>query len=218
MQPLAVVGVSHIIITVLQAKYGQIWIDTLNTDLQPTGVLQDWMKRKRGGKKHFACDLAPNTHCDNKLHLSISVLHRSLRCKYSGRLRRWRPTCPLIRKKGRRPSGEHAEPGQPAARKMNTLFTSGSSYYNSVSLAAVVFIIPYSTESCQKVIMAPCDIKICWYTTALFKNTGWDQHVKLRRLAFQLHPSASFVGRCTWRTFQNRSYLARWEKCVPELT
>lgn len=143
------VGVSHIIITVLQAKYGQIW---LAAHWSAAGL-----DKKKEEKKHFACDLAPNTHCDNKLGLSISVLHRSLRCKYSGRLRRWRPTCPLIRKRGRRPSGEHAEPGQPAARKMNTLFTSGgSSYYNSVSLAAVALLF----HTAQRVFTTPCDIKI----------------------------------------------------------
>lgn len=123
-----------IIITVLQAKCGNIIIDSLNSesDLLATGVLREWMKC------FSILHVTQNTHCDNKLDLSISVLHRSLRCKYSGRLKRWRPTCPLIRKRGRRPSGEHAEPGQPAACNMNTLFTSWGSYYNTVSLAALI--------------------------------------------------------------------------------
>lgn len=43
------VGVSHIIITVLQAKCGKIWIDTLSSDLQPTGVLD----KKEEEKKAF---------------------------------------------------------------------------------------------------------------------------------------------------------------------
>lgn len=42
-------------------------------------------------------------------------------------------------------------------------------------------------------------------------------HLKLAREMTCL-TSAALVGKCTWRTFQSRSYLARWAKCLTELT
>lgn len=180
--------------------------------------LECWIKKKKK-KKHFACDLAPNTHGDNKLDLSISSSTDHWDANTAGG---WGDEGLCVLWSAREEEGHQVSMLSRASQLLARwipLFTSGSSYYNSVSLAAVAFIVSYSTESCQKVFTTPCDIKLCWYTTPLFKKkTGCDQRVKLHWLSFELCPSASFVGRCTWRTFQNRSYLARWEKCVQELT
>lgn len=76
-KPLGTVDVSPIFIGVLQAIYAKT---VTRTHRAAAGV--DIMLQ------HFACDLRPDTHRDNKLNVSISVLHRLLRCKYSGRPKR----------------------------------------------------------------------------------------------------------------------------------
>lgn len=97
------------------------------------------------------------------------------------------------------------------------LFTSWRSYYNTVSLAALTLLF----HAAQRVVRNSSPHLIIWrYTDALhlyLKRLG-KINVKLQLLGFELYSSASFVGKCTWRTFQNRSYLARWEKCGHELT
>lgn len=76
-KPLGTVDVSPIFISVLQAIYAKTVTRTHRAAAGVGIMLQ-----------HFACDLHPDTHCDNKLNVSIYVLHRLLRCKYSGRPKR----------------------------------------------------------------------------------------------------------------------------------
>lgn len=119
---------------------------------------EQWLATHRG-----AAGVDKMCACGNKLNLSISVHHRSLRCKYSGRLKRWRPMCPLIHKRRRRPSGE------PAAHKMNTpLLAWESSYYNTVSLAAVTLL----SHTAQRVARnsLPHLVITCWCATPFIQK------------------------------------------------
>lgn len=80
-------------ITVSQAKTGSLLLQGSCSDDNNVAVPCMWSEHPLKKKK--------------KLN-AIFVLHRSLRCKSSGRLKRWSFTSPLIPRRGRKPSGELA--------------------------------------------------------------------------------------------------------------
>ena len=173
----------------------------------PTGLLQEWTTCC--SILHIACLQTPTVTIN-----PTSPSPSSTDCWDANTARGWRDEGLRVLWSAREEEGHQVSMLSQASqllKKTNKPFYFRRLLLQNSQFSCCHFILSYSTVSCWKLITMSRDVKMCWCTTPLFMNTGWEQHVKMQWLAFELCSCASFVGKCTWGTSQNRSYLERWE-------
>lgn len=214
-------GGDSIVISRLQGKRSEIRIETPNSDfgLLPTEVLRKWIK----------CQSVLQMACPQKPTVTINMISPSLSSTdhwdaNSAGSRRDEGLRVLwsAREEESHQVSMLSQPSQLLA-KMNCpsflfFFHLCELLLQRSQLSCCHFLFSHTAQRVVRQLLPHLLISKYGDTPHLYLKTGWDKHVRLWLLAFEWYSSASFIGKCTWRTFQNRSYLARWAECVKELT